>query len=162
MAAVAVIACRCFLVVLLVDFEVGLRVVADRADLGGLGADDDVAAVATFPDVHLALGEDLLGLDVVQQGTVTLLVVLLDGGHTTELGGQLGEALGLCSLGKAFVHIGPLVVLAIGGSGQVLSSGADAVQLFEPQLGVLFLVLGGLQEEGGNLLKALLLAFEAK
>ena len=88
--------------------------------------------------------------------------MLLDGGHTTELGGQLGEALGLCSLGKAFVHIGPLVVLAIGGSGQVLSSGADAVQLFEPQLGVFLLVLGGLQEEGGNLLKALLLGLRGE
>ncbi len=42
--------------------------VADRADLGGLGAHDDVAAVAAFPHFHLALGEDLFGFDVVQQG----------------------------------------------------------------------------------------------
>ena len=67
MAAVAILACRCFLVVLLVDFEVGLRVVADRADLGGLGAHDDVAAVAAFPHLHLALGEDLFGFDVVSR-----------------------------------------------------------------------------------------------
>ena len=136
--------------------------VAEGADVGGLGADDDVAAVAAFPHLHFAFGEDLFGLDVVQQGAVTLLVVLLDGGHTTELGGQLGEALGLCSLGKAFLHIGPLIVLACGGSGQVLGGGADAVQLLEPQLGVLLLVLGCLQEEGGNLLKAFLLGLRGE
>ena len=131
--------------------------VADGADVGSLGADDDVAAVAAFPHLHFALGKNFFGLDVVQQGAVTLLMVLLDGGHTTELGGQLGEALGFGGTGKAFVHVGPLVVLAGGGSGQILSGGADAVQFFKPQLGVLLLVLGGLQEEGGNLLKALLL-----
>ena len=80
----------CRLIVLLVDLEVGLRVVADGADLGGLGADDDVTTVAAFPHFHFALGKNFFGLDVVQQGTVTLLVVLLDGGHATELGGQFG------------------------------------------------------------------------
>ena len=136
--------------------------VADGADLGGLGADHDVAAVAAFPHLNLALGKDLFGFDVVQQGAVTLLVMLLDGGHTTELGGQLGEALGFGGAGKAFVHVGPLVVLACGGSGQILGGGADAVQLLEPQLGMLLLVLGGLQEEGGNLLKALFLSLRGE
>ncbi len=136
--------------------------VADGADVGSFGADDDVAAVAAFPHLYLALGEDLLGLDVVEQGTVTLFVVLLDGGHAAELGGQFGETLGFGGAGKAFVHIGPLVVLASGGSCQVLGCGADAVQLLEPQLGVLLLVLGGLQEEGGNLLEALLLGLRGE
>ena len=68
--------------------------VADGADLGSLGADDDVTAVAAFPHLHFALSKDFFGLDVMQQGAVTLFVVLLDGSHTTELGGQLGEALG--------------------------------------------------------------------
>ena len=140
-------------VVLLVYFEVGLRVVADGADLGSLGADDDMAAVAAFPHLDFALGKDLFGLDVMQQGAVTLFVMLLDGGHATKLGGQLGEALGLGGAGKAFVHVRPLIVLTCGGSGQILGGGADAVQLLEPQLGVLLLVLGGLQEEGGNLPK---------
>ena len=97
-----------------------------------------------------------------QQGTVTLLVVFLNGGHATELGGQLGEALSLGRAGKAFVHIGPLVVLASGSSGQVLSGSADAVQLLEPQLGVLLFVLGGLQEESGNLFKAFLLGLRGE
>ena len=89
-------------------------------------------------------------------------MVLLDGGHATELGGQFGEALGFGGAGKAFVHVRPLVVLACGGSGQILGGGADAVQLLEPQFGVLLLVLGGLQEEGGNLLKALLLGLRGE
>ena len=136
--------------------------VADGADLGGLGADDDVAAVAAFPHLHLALGEDRLGLDVVQQGAVALLVVFLDGGHATELGGQLGEALGLGGAGEALVHIRPFVVLAGGGSGQILGGVANAVQLLEPQLGMLLLVLGRLQEECGNLLVALLLGLRGE
>ena len=40
--------------------------VADGADLGGLGADDDVAAVAAFPHFHFALGKDFFGLNVVE------------------------------------------------------------------------------------------------
>ena len=74
---------------------------ADGAEHGGLGADDDVAAVAALPHLDGALLEDLLGLDVVQQGAVALLVVLLDLGHQAELGGELGEALVLGGLGKA-------------------------------------------------------------
>ena len=40
--------------------------VADGADVGDLGADHDVAAVAAFPYLLFSLGEDLFGLDVVQ------------------------------------------------------------------------------------------------
>ena len=78
------------LVVFSVDFKVGLGVGAGGAQLGCLGADDQVTAVTALPDLDLALGEDLLGLDIVQQCAVALLVVLLDGGNQTELGGQLG------------------------------------------------------------------------
>ena len=76
-------------IVLGVDLEVGLGMGAGGADVGGLGAYHDVAAVAAFPHLDLALGEDSGGLHVVQQGTVALLVVLLNGGDQTELGGQL-------------------------------------------------------------------------
>ena len=84
-------------------------------------------------------------------------MVLLNGGHQAELGGQLGEALLLGGLGKALVHVRPLVVLAVGRGRQVLRGAADARQLLEPHLGVLFLVVRGFQEEGRDLLKALLL-----
>ena len=83
--------------------------------------------------------------------------MLLDGGNATEFGSQLGESLGLGGACEAFVHVRPFVVLAGGGSGQVLGGGADTIQLLKPQLGMFLLVLGGLQEEGSNLLIALLL-----
>ena len=131
--------------------------VAYRADFGSLGAHNDMSAVAALPHLHLALGEDLLRLHIVQQCAVTLLVVLFDGGHATELGGQLMETLRLGGFGEAFVHVGPLVVFTVSGGCEVLGGAADAVQLLEPQLGMLLLVFGGLQEKGGNLLKTLLL-----
>ena len=130
---------------------------ADGADLGRLRADHDVPAVAALPDLDLALGEDRLRLHVFQQRAVALLVVLLDGGHTAELRGQLREALGLGGDGEALVHVGPLVVLAVSGGGEVFGGAADPVQLLEPELGVLLLVLGGLEEERRDLLEALLL-----
>ena len=136
--------------------------VADGADVGSGSADHDVAAVAAFPYLDFALGEDSGGLDILEQCAVALLVVLLDGSDQAEFLGQLGETFcvgGLCEFG---VHVGPFVVLASGGGGQVLGGGANAVQLLEPMLGVLFLVLGGLEEEGGNLLEALLLRYRSE
>ena len=75
------------------DFEVALGVVAGGADVGGLGADDDVAAVAALPDLDLALFKDLGGLDVAQQRAVALFVMALDLADEAELLRQLGKAL---------------------------------------------------------------------
>ena len=47
-------------------------------------------------------------------------------------------------------------MLALSGGHQVLRGGADAAQLLEPELGMLFLIAGGLLEECGDLLKAVL------
>ena len=71
------------------ELEVALGVITGWADLGGLLAHHDVTAVAALPHLHLALGKDLRHLHIVQQGAVTLLVVLLDGGHQKELLRQL-------------------------------------------------------------------------
>ena len=139
------------------DLEVSLRMGAGGADLGGGGANHDVTAVAALPNLDLALGEDLGHLHVLQQGAIALLMVLLHSGDETETGGQLMEALLLGGLGEAVIHIGPLVVLALGGGQQVLCGIAQQTQLLEPQLGVLLLVVGSLQEQSGDLLKALLL-----
>ena len=116
-----------------------------------------MTAVAAFPHLDLGLLKDFLSLDVVQQGTVALLMHLLDGGNATELCGELGEALLLGDLGKLIVHVGPLEVLALGSGCQVLGGGADAAEFLEPHLGVGLLVVSGLQEQCGNLLQALLL-----
>ena len=91
-----------------------------------------MSAVAALPYLYFALGEHCSGLDVLEQGAVTLFVMLLDSSDAAELGGKLGEAFLIRSLGEAFVHIGPLVVLAVGGGCEVLGGVADAVQLLEP------------------------------
>ena len=91
-----------------------------------------------------------------QQGAVALLVVLLDGGHQTEAVGQLGKAFGLGGLGEVLVHVRPFVVLALGGGLQILGGVADALQLLEPELGVLLFVLRCFEEQGRDLLVALL------
>ena len=43
--------------------EVGLRMLADRADLGGVFPDDDVPAVAAFPDHDVIRDEDHAAFD---------------------------------------------------------------------------------------------------
>ena len=143
-----------WLVVLRVDLEPALGVETDGADLGGFSADDDVTAVAALPDADTALAEDLGGLHVVQQGTVAFLVVLLDGRDGPELLGQLVESLLVGFAGELVIHVRPLVVLAFGGVQQVFGGRAHAAQMVEPELGVFALVVGSLQEEGGNLLVA--------
>ena len=135
---------------------------ADGAHLGSFFAHDDMTAVAALPHLDAALFEDLLGLHIFQQRAVALLVVLLDGGHAPEFGGKLGKAFLLGGDGEALIHVGPLVILTVGRGGQILGGGADAAQLLEPELGVFFLVVGGLQEKGCDLLKALLLGLGRK
>ena len=106
-------------IVFLADLEVALGVVAGGTHLRRAGANDDVAAVPTLPHLHLTLGKHLRHLHIVQQGTVALLMVLLDGGHQTEAVGQLGKAFGLGGLGEVLVHVRPFVVLALGGGLQI-------------------------------------------
>ena len=139
------------------DLEIGLGMCTGGADLGSLGADHDVATVAALPYLDVALAEHLLGLYIVQQGAVALLMTLLDGSYETELGSELGEALLIGGAGKAFVHVGPLVVFALSGCCQVVGGGGDAIELLEPELGVLLLIISRLLEDGGYLLKSVLL-----
>ena len=113
-------------IVLSVNLEVCLRMEADGTDVGGFGADDDVAAVAAFPDADTRLAEHLGSLDVAQQGTVAFLVVLLDGCYATELLCQFVEPLLVGLAGEAVVHVSPLVVLALGSVQQVLDSAAQS------------------------------------
>ena len=86
-------------------------------------------------------------------------MLLLNGGHAAHLGRYLLKALFLGGLGEAGIHVRPLVVLALGSHFEILSGGADlaAVHGLIPELGVLLLVCGGLGEEGGDLLIAVLL-----
>ena len=121
-----------------------------------------MSAVAALPHLHFALLEDGGRLDVLQQGTIALLVAFLDGSHHTELGSQFLETFLFGSLCETFVHIGPFVVLAVGSMLEVLGGIADAAEFLEPQLGVLLLVVGSFEEKFGNLLVAFLLGHRSK
>ena len=136
--------------------------VAGGTNGGSLGTYHDVAAVSALPNLDLALGKDLCHFHIVKQRSVALLVVLLNGRHQAEFGRQLREALLLGSLGKALIHISPLVVLALGSGEQILGGRANALQLLEPHLGVLFFIVGGFQKQRCDLLVALLLCGGSK
>ena len=131
--------------------------VADGAHLGSLGADDDMTAVAAFPNLDAGLFKHCLGFHVLKQLAVALLVGLLDGGNAPELGGQCSKALFLGLSCHPLIHIRPLGVLAFSGVEQVLGGVAQLAQGLEPELGVFLFVFRGLEEQGGNLLVARLL-----
>ena len=130
--------------------------VAGRADLRCFLTDHDMPAVAALPHLDLALGKDFRHFHIVQQGTVALLMMLFNGGYQAEALCQLVKALLVSSLGKAVVHIRPLVVLTLSGGEKVFGGVANAVQLFEPQLGVFLLIISGFEEQCRDLLKAFL------
>ena len=97
-----------------------------------------------------------------QQDTVALLVVLFNGGDQAETLGQLMETFLIGCFGKAVVHIRPLVVLVFSGGEKIFGSVANAVQLFEPQLGVFLLIISGFEEQRRDLLVAFLLGLGCK
>ena len=121
-----------------------------------------MATVSALPDLDLALGEDGGRLHIVQQGAIALLMMALNLTDHAEAGRQLRETFGLGRLGKAVIHVRPLVVLALCGRCEVLGRAADACQLLEPQLGMLLLVVRRLQEQRRDLLVALLLCYGGK
>src|SRR5699024_3614043 len=104
-----------------------------------------------YPYLVAYAGKYLGLLNVLEQGQIALLMELLDGGDALKLLSELLKALLVGGLGKARVHVRPLVVLALGGELQVFGRGADlaAVQGLVPKLGVLLLVGGSLSEHGG-------------
>ena len=130
---------------------------ADGADFGGLGAYDDVSAVAAFPDLDFALFEHLCGFHVLEEGAVAFFVHLFDCGDFAELGGERGKAFFFGGLGEAFVHVRPFIVFTVGGCLQVLGGVADAFEFLEPQLCVFFFVVGCFLEQGCDLFEAVLL-----
>ena len=135
---------------------------ADRTYLGGFCADNDMAAVTAFPDSNAALSEHFHSLHVLQQGTVALLVVLLDSAHSTELCGKFGESFLLGFLCHALIHIGPLMILALGGMEKILLGRADTAQRLEPEFSVFLFVFGCFQEYLGDLLIAVLFGYRCE
>ena len=89
-------------------------------------------------------------------------MVLFNGGYQAETLGQLMESLLVGGFGEAVVHIRPLVVLALSGGEKIFGGVADAVQLFEPQLGMFLLVVSSFEEQRRDLLVAFLLGLGGK
>ena len=118
--------------------------IAGRANLRCLGADNDMSAVSAFPDFDFALRENLLRLYIVQQRAVSFLVVLFDFTDQTEFCRQLREALRLSGLGNCILHICPLVVFALCCRCKILCGVTDACKLFEPHLCMLLFVVSRL------------------
>ena len=96
----------------------------------------------------------------------------LDGRHGAERCGDLGKSLGLGRRGEVGIEHVPLLLLALGGCQQVFGRGADAAgriggrdggvapfEELEETLGVLLLLLGGLQKYSGYLFVSLFLRY---
>jgi len=135
--------------------------VANGAHLRSKLADDDMTAVAALPDALIVAREDNTTLKVADELLVALLVVLLDSAYHAELSGDLLEALFLSILSHAGVHVCPLVVLT-GGSSLKVALGVlevTTLEILEPELSVLLLVVGCLLEDSGDLLVAILASF---
>ena len=83
---------------------------------------------------------------------------LLDFGNQIEEYGNFGETFLASCLGHAGIHVGPLVVFAIGGILQVgFGVGHLAVvQELEPNLGMFLLITGSFFEKVGDLVVAFL------
>ena len=117
------------------DLKICLRMVAYRTFFGSVGAHHDMSAITAFPNRHTALLEHGLIFHVVQKGTVALLMRLLDGCDSTELGSQLVEALLVRLSCHTVIHIGPLGVLSLRSMQQILCRIAQLSKCLEPKLG---------------------------
>ena len=83
--------------ILLAHFKIRPGMLADRAELGRLRANDRMTAVAALPHGDAALFKDLHGLHILQQCAIALLVRLFDGGMEPIPGGiaRLAQSLEL-------------------------------------------------------------------
>ncbi len=64
----------------------------DRANFRSFRSYDYMSAVAAFPDLYFTLFKDLLRFNIVQKCSVALLMVLLNGRHSSELFSKFMES----------------------------------------------------------------------
>ena len=94
--------------------------VAGRTYFRSLGSDDDMSAVAAFPDLDFGFLEYSLCFNILQQRSVSFLMMFLDRADQSELLSQFRETFLISSLGETFIQICPFIVFAFGCSLQVL------------------------------------------
>lgn len=136
-----------------------ILVAADGANLGSGATDMDMAADLALEDNDDAfLDGELVRLQGLEKGLVACFVTGLDLADELELGGNLGEAFLPGDPGELRIHLGVLIVLSGSGILEVDLGRGDgtAMEILEPQLGMLALVEGGLEEKIGEFLVAFL------
>ncbi len=122
------------------NFEITLRMIASRANIGGFFAYHDMTAVAAFPHFDRAFFKDLSSFDIFEQSTVSFLVMLFDCGNKAESARKFRESLFFCSFGKSLVHIRPFIVFACGSRAKILRRISDAVKFLKPKFCVFFFI----------------------
>src|SRR6185369_644303 len=110
------------LVIFLGKLEIGLGVLADRADLECFGSFMSMTAIAASPADRLILGEEGVCFQLLKQRQVTLLVSLFNLPDGFEHESDLREALFLCLTCHARVHVGAFLEFA-GRSGTQIVDG---------------------------------------
>ena len=122
-----------------------------------------MATVRALPYTVAIAAEHNGVLNILEQTAVALLMRLFDGAYHFKLFGYLVKALLACLLGKGGIHVGPLIVLAIGSIGQVVGCAGHctAMQILEPYFSMLLLVARGLLKDVGHLYIAVLLGLRS-
>ena len=110
-----------------------------------------MSAVSATPYLDFGTFENGAVLYVLQQFQITFFVSLFDRGNAFEFSGKFGKPFFLRYFCEFGVHSRPFVMFSGGGCSKVVFQTADAVQRFEPQLGVLFFVKSGFLENSGYL-----------
>ena len=136
-----------------------LRVSAYRANLWSFPALYSMTAVVAVPyHFRISFEYDTL-LDVGKKLPVSILELLLDGSNALKEESDVVEALFSGFLCHSGIHVNPFVVLACSRIGQICHGILDVsvVEQLEPDLGMLFLIVGGFFKKVGDLYIAFLL-----
>ena len=99
--------------------------VADGAYLRGKFANDDVPAVAAFPNRHVLGDEDDSAFDVLKELFVAFLVMFFNGRDHAELGSDFFKAFFLGDFGEFGIHGVPFIGFAFSRFLKVFFGGFD-------------------------------------
>ena len=152
------------LIIVRPDLEPCLRLFADRADLGRLGALMNMPAVETDPGRLLGLFEHGLPFDVGKEGIIPFHMLLFDFRNQLKQDRNIIESFFPGLLRKIGIHLLPLVllpgrcILEVFGGGRHLA----VVENPEPDFRMFLFIVCGLIEDVANLLVTVLPRFRCE
>lgn len=123
-----------------------------------------MTAVAADPNSIAIFREDFFLADITKEFPVALFVGLFNRRDAFKLFSEFFETFFASGFGEAFVHVGPFVIFASGCSLEIgfgIFDGA-AVKFFIPHLGVFFFIVGGFEENRGDLFEAIFFSFRGE